>query len=69
MKQAGTIWSVLAQVDGSDEKVLPMMTTADMSMKVDPEYNKICKSFLENPEIFEETFAISLKIFSASRKK
>ncbi|MEC8323563.1 MAG: peroxidase family protein, partial [Bacteroidota bacterium] len=24
---------------------------------VDPEYNKICKSFLENPEAFEEAFA------------
>ncbi|MEC8723719.1 MAG: catalase/peroxidase HPI [Bacteroidota bacterium] len=48
---------MVPQVDGSDEKVLPMMTTADMSMKVDPEYNKICKSFLENPEVFEEAFA------------
>jgi catalase-peroxidase len=48
---------MVLQVDGSDEKVLPMMTTADMSMKVDPEYNRICKSFLDNPEIFEETFA------------
>ena len=48
---------MVPQVDGSDEKVLPMMTTADMSMKVDPEYNKICKSFLDNPERFEETFA------------
>ena len=48
---------MVPQVDGSDEKVLPMMTTADMSMKVDPEYNKICKSFLDNPKIFEETFA------------
>ena len=48
---------MVSQVDGSDEKVLPMMTTADMSMKVDPEYNKICKSFLENPEAFGEAFA------------
>nr|AOE07699.1 catalase / peroxidase [uncultured bacterium] len=48
---------MVPQVDGSDEKVLPMMTTADMSMKVDPEYNKICKSFLENPEAFGEAFA------------
>ena len=48
---------MVPQVDGSDEKVLPMMTTADMSMKIDPEYNKICKSFLENPEAFGEAFA------------
>ncbi len=48
---------MVPQVDGSDEKVLPMMTTADMSMKVDPEYRKICERFLENPEAFGEAFA------------
>lgn len=48
---------MVPQVDGSNEKVLPMMTTADMSMKVDPEYNKICKHFIDNPDAFEEAFA------------
>ena len=48
---------MIPQVDGSNEKVLPMMTTADMSMKVDPEYNKICKYFIENPDAFGEAFA------------
>ena len=48
---------MVPQVDGSDEKVLPMMTTADMSMKVDPEYRKICERFLENPDAFGEAFA------------
>jgi len=48
---------MVPQVDGSNKKVLPMMTTADMSMKVDPEYNKICKFFIENPAAFEEAFA------------
>jgi len=48
---------MVPQVDGSNKKVLPMMTTADMSMKVDPKYNKICKFFIENPEAFEEAFA------------
>jgi catalase-peroxidase len=48
---------MVPQVDGSDQKVLPMMTTADMAMKVDPVYNKICKRFLANPEEFGETFA------------
>ena len=37
---------MVPQVDGSNKKVLPMMTTADMSMKVDPIYNKICKKFI-----------------------
>jgi catalase-peroxidase len=48
---------MVSQVDGSNEKVLPMMTTADMSMKVDPEYNKICKYFIKNPDAFGEAFA------------
>ena len=48
---------MVPQVDGSNEKVLPMMTTADMSMKVDPEYNKICRYFMENPDAFGEAFA------------
>ena len=45
------------EVDGSDNKVMPMMTTADMAMKMDPAYNAICKRFMENPEEFGEAFA------------
>lgn len=48
---------MVPQVNGSNEKVLPMMTTADMSMKVDPEYRKICERFLANPDAFGEAFA------------
>ncbi len=48
---------MVPQVDGSDQKVLPMMTTADMSLKVDPTYRKICERFIENPDEFGETFA------------
>ena len=48
---------MVPQVDGSGQKVLPMMTTADMSLKVDLKYRKICNRFLENPEEFGETFA------------
>ncbi|MDA9670009.1 catalase/peroxidase HPI [Flavobacteriaceae bacterium] len=48
---------MVPQVDGSGQKVLPMMTTADMSLKVDPNYRKICNRFLQNPEEFGETFA------------
>ena len=48
---------MVPQVDGSGQKVLPMMTTADMSLKVDAKYRKICNGFLENPEEFGETFA------------
>ena len=48
---------MVPQVDRSDEKVLPMMTTADMSLKTDPHYKAICERFLANPEEFGETFA------------
>tara|TARA_A100001015_G_scaffold274413_1_gene330759 strand:- start:494 stop:2614 length:2121 start_codon:yes stop_codon:yes gene_type:complete len=48
---------MVPQVDGSNEKVLPMMTTADMSLKVDPTYREICEKFRANPEEFGEAFA------------
>lgn len=48
---------MVPQVDGSDQKVLPMMTTADMSLKTDSKYREICQRFLENPDEFGETFA------------
>lgn len=48
---------MVPQVDGSEEKVLPMMTTADISLKVDPIYREICQKFLANPEEFGEAFA------------
>jgi catalase-peroxidase len=34
-----------------------MMTTADIGLKSDPEYLKICKHFRENPAEFEDAFA------------
>jgi catalase-peroxidase len=34
-----------------------MMTTADMAMKVDPEYRKISQHFMKNPEEFADAFA------------
>lgn len=35
----------------------PMMTDADMAMKVDPIYNEICQRFIKDPDYFSETFA------------
>lgn len=35
----------------------PIMTDADMAMKVDPVYNDICRKFMNDPEYFSETFA------------
>lgn len=34
-----------------------MMSTADMAMKQDPEYRKICEHFHKNPEEFADAFA------------
>ncbi|MGB1349513.1 MAG: catalase/peroxidase HPI [Flavobacteriaceae bacterium] len=48
---------MVPEVDGSNNKVLPMMTTADISLKIDPDYNKICKKFLNDPKKFEDAFA------------
>jgi catalase-peroxidase len=46
-------------VDAHDpsKKHRPMMTTADLSLKFDPVYNKIGRRYLENPEEFADAFA------------
>ena len=46
-------------VDATDPSIRhnPMMTDADMAMKVDPVYNEICQKFMADPEYFKETFA------------
>ncbi len=35
----------------------PVMTTADLALKADPEYRKIARRFLDNPQEFEDAFA------------
>jgi catalase-peroxidase len=46
-------------VDAHDptKKHRPMMTTADLSLKFDPTYEKISRRYLENPEEFADAFA------------
>ena len=46
-------------LDASDPSIRhnPMMTDADMAMKVDPIYNAICQKFMADPEYFKDTFA------------
>ena len=46
-------------VDPSDptKRVMPMMTDADMAMKVDPAYNAICQKFMADPAYFDDCFA------------
>ncbi|RYH10578.1 catalase/peroxidase HPI [Tropicimonas sp. IMCC6043] len=46
-------------VDATDPSVRhnPIMTDADMAMKMDPAYNAICQKFMADPEYFRDTFA------------
>ncbi|WP_159806926.1 catalase/peroxidase HPI [Litoreibacter roseus] len=46
-------------VDATDPSIRhnPIMTDADMGMKVDPIYNEICQKFMADPEYFADTFA------------
>jgi catalase-peroxidase len=46
-------------VDAHDpsKKNRPMMTTADLSLKFDPVYEKIARRYLENPKEFADAFA------------
>lgn len=37
----------------------PVMLTTDLSLRFDPEYEKISRHFLENPEEFAEAFALA----------
>jgi len=46
-------------VDATDpsRRVMPMMTDADMAMKLDPAYRAICEKFMADPDYFADTFA------------
>ncbi len=47
----------LAPSAGNPDKRVPtMMSTADMAMRMDPEYEKISRRFRDNPEEFAEAF-------------
>lgn len=45
------------EVDGSGKRVPIMMTTADMALRMDPEYEKISRRFHANPDEFADAFA------------
>ncbi|WP_221794215.1 catalase/peroxidase HPI [Oceanobacter mangrovi] len=46
-------------VDVEDPSIrcMPMMTDADMALKVDPIYNEICQKFMADPAYFDDCFA------------
>jgi len=53
----GAMADAVPDAHDASRKHAPMMTTADMALKLDPEYAKITKRFLENPEVFADTYA------------
>ena len=44
-------------VEDPSRRYNPIMTDADMAMKMDPEYRKISDKFYQNPDYFSEVFA------------
>jgi catalase-peroxidase len=44
-------------VEDPSIRTKPIMTDADMAMKMDPVYREICMKFWRDPEYFSDTFA------------
>jgi catalase-peroxidase len=44
-------------VEDSSIRCMPLMTDADMAMKMDPEYRKISERFYKDPDYFSDVFA------------
>lgn len=49
--------AIIPDAHDPNKKHPPMMLTADLAFRFDPEYAKIARRFLENPEEFERAFA------------
>ncbi len=46
-----------ADVEDSSLRTIPIMTDADMAMKMDPKYRKIAEKFYQDPAYFADVFA------------
>ncbi|MGY9047649.1 catalase/hydroperoxidase HPI(I) [Puniceibacterium antarcticum] len=55
--KAGAMSDAVPDAHDATRKHAPMMTTADMAMKMDPEYAKISRHYLENPDVFADAYA------------
>ena len=49
-------WTLVEDAHDPSKRHPPMMTTADMAMKMDPEYRKISERFHKNPDQFADAF-------------
>ncbi len=53
----GAMADAVADAHDPTKRHAPMMTTADMAMKMDPDYAKIAQHYLENPDVFADAYA------------
>lgn len=49
--------AIIPHAHDPSKKVKPTMLTTDLSLRMDPAYEKISRRFLENPQAFAEAFA------------
>ena len=49
--------AIIPDAFDSTKKHLPTMLTTDLSLRLDPEYEKISRHFLENPDAFADAFS------------
>ncbi|GKT17037.1 catalase/peroxidase HPI [Acidovorax sp. SUPP2522] len=55
--QAKNAEAIIPDAHDPAKKRLPTMLTTDLSMRMDPAYEKISRRFLDNPQAFAEAFA------------
>lgn len=55
--QAKNAKAIIPDAYDPSKKHLPTMLTTDLSLRIDPAYEKISRRFLENPEAFADAFA------------
>jgi len=53
----GAMGDAVPDAHDAARKHAPMMTTADMAMKLDPDYARISQHYLENPDVFADAYA------------
>jgi catalase-peroxidase len=55
--KGGVMDGTVPDAHDSSRRHAPIMTTADLALKFDPEYAKISRRFYENPDQFADAFA------------
>ena len=55
--KAGALGDAVPDAHDASRTHAPMMTTADMAMKLDPDYARISQHYLENPDVFADAYA------------